>query len=257
MIVDTHTHLYLPEFGPHPEEAVDRATQNGVGMMILPNVDINTIEPMYRLHELRPGSTAMAMGLHPTEVDDNSEKNLNEIVRKLKTETDNFVAVGEIGIDLYWDTTFKDRQMDVFRKQCLIAAELDLPVIIHCRDGLEETLEVLDSLEKIPEGVFHSFSGMPDDVKRIRKTGDFYFGINGIATFKNSRLTETINEIGAERILLETDAPYLAPVPHRGKRNESAYIIHTAAYVASALNIELTKLEQITTKSAERLFKLI
>lgn len=256
MIVDTHTHLYLPEFGPHPEEAVDRAIQNGVGMMILPNVDTNTIEPMRRLHESRPSSTAMAMGLHPTEVDDNSEKKLNEIVRRLTEKNNNYVAVGEIGIDLYWDTTFKDMQMYVLREQCRLASELDLPVIIHCRNGLKETLEVLDSLDKIPEGVFHSFSGTPDEVKRIRKTGDFYFGINGIATFKNSRLTETLNEIGVERILLETDSPYLAPVPHRGKRNESAFIIHTAAYVASALNIELTKLEEITTKSAERLFKL-
>ncbi|MBD5191886.1 MAG: TatD family hydrolase [Bacteroidales bacterium] len=256
MFIDTHTHLYLPEFAPDPAAAVDRAVDAGVGFMIFPNVDLSTVEPMKLLHSRRPEVTAMAMGLHPTEVNSDYRQALNQIEAELLADPSQYVAVGEIGIDLYWDKTFREEQMEVFRTQCRWAVDMDKPVIIHCREGLDETLEVLASLPEPPRGVFHSFGGTPEDVERIRRTGDFYFGINGIVTFKNSSLRNTIKHIDPERLLLETDAPYLAPVPMRGKRNESAFMIHTAAHVADSLGMTPQRLASLTTENAKRLFRL-
>ncbi|MDE7152859.1 MAG: TatD family hydrolase [Muribaculaceae bacterium] len=256
MLIDTHTHLYLPEFGDDTAGAVDRAVAAGVGFMVLPNVDLTTIEPMKRLHAARPAVTAMAMGLHPTEVTADHREPLAEIGRELHSAPADYVAVGEIGIDLYWDKTFRKEQMEVFATQCQWAVSLGLPVIIHCREGLDETLEVLDSLPVRPRGVFHSFGGTVDDVERIRRTGDFYFGINGIVTFKNSGLRKTLPAIGLDRLLLETDAPYLAPVPMRGKRNESSFLIHTAAHVADALGLATDELALRTSENAKTLFSL-
>lgn len=256
MFIDTHTHLYLPEFAPDPAAAVDRAVDAGVGFMIFPNVDLSTVEPMKLLHSRRPEVTAMAMGLHPTEVNSDYRQALNQIEAELLADPTQYVAVGEIGIDLYWDKTFREEQMEVFRTQCRWAVDMDKPVIIHCREGLDETLEVLASLPEPPRGVFHSFGGTPEDVERIRRTGDFYFGINGIVTFKNSSLRNTIKHIDPERLLLETDAPYLAPVPMRGKRNESAFMIHTAAHVADSLGMTPQRLASLTTENAKRLFRL-
>ena len=142
----------------------------------------------------------------------------------------------------------------MLRKQFDWAVEFDLPVIIHCREGQNEILEVLDAMENKPRGVFHSFGGTIEDVEQIRSRGDYYFGINGIVTFKNSKLREVLSTIGLDRILLETDAPYLAPVPHRGKRNESAYIVHTAAYIAQSLSLSMHQVETVTTENAQRLF---
>lgn len=252
MIVDTHTHLYLDEFQPSPEDAVLRAVDAGVGKMIFPNVDLTTIEPMKRLQAAFPSHIFMAMGLHPTEVGADWEHILATVYEEL--QSGGYAAVGEIGIDMYWDKTYRKEQMEVFDRQIGWAAERDLPIIIHCRDGLSEILEVFDGVERMPRGVFHSFGGTIEDVERIRRYGDFYFGINGIVTFKNSKLREVLPAIGIERILLETDAPYLAPVPYRGKRNESAYIVHTAAYVADVMGVSLSEVERVTTASAERLF---
>lgn len=254
MIIDTHTHLYLPEF-EQPAEVVKRALDAGVGHLVFPNVDLTTIKPMKELAAAFPGSTSMAMGLHPTEVNANWKQDLEKIQSELDGAT-KYVAVGEIGIDLYWDKTFRAEQMEAFRRQSLWAVERGLPVIIHCREGLDEILEVFDSMETVPQGVFHSFGGTADDVEKIRRRGDFYFGINGIVTFKNSKLRETLPAIGAQRLLLETDAPYLAPVPHRGKRNESAFIIHTAAYIAAALGTTPEEIAATTTSNATQLFKL-
>lgn len=254
MIVDTHTHLYLPEFD-RPDEAVRRAIDAGVGHMLLPNVDLGTIGAMVKLHRQFPRSTSIAMGLHPTEVEGDFHRMLDAVGRSV-AECDDIVAVGEIGIDLYWDRTWRSEQMEAFRIQCLWALERDLPIIIHCREGFDEVLEVLSALPVVPRGVFHSFGGTEMDVDRIRTVGDFYFGINGIVTFKNSRLREVLPHIGIDRLLLETDAPYLAPVPNRGKRNESAYIIHTVAHVASSMGITADRLAYATTHNAQTLFGL-
>ncbi len=255
MLIDTHTHLYLGQFPDGGNAAVRRALQAGVGHMILPNVDLSTVEPMRKLHSLMPDVTSMAMGLHPTEVGTGWQDHLKATLHHLDSAPADYVAVGEIGIDLYWDKTFRDEQMQAFEAQIRWAVERSLPIIIHCRDGLDEALEVLSS-GPVPRGVFHSFGGSAADVERIRRVGDFYFGINGIVTFKNSRLRDTLPAIGAGRILLETDAPYLAPVPHRGKCNESAYMVHTAAHVADALNLSSDSLADVTSASACKLFGL-
>ncbi len=257
MLVDTHTHLYLDEFADgEGAAAVRRALNAGVGKMIFPNVDRSTVEPMRALHALFPECTYMAIGLHPTEVDGSDPCSQLGFVSDALNSKDIFVAIGEIGIDLYWDKTFRERQMQVFERQMQIAASLGLPAIIHCREGLDEALEVIDGLPAVPNAVFHSFGGSEADVERIRRRGDFYFGINGIVTFKNSSLRNVLPSIGIDRLLLETDSPYLAPVPHRGRRNESAYIIHTAAHVAASLGVTTDVLAAATAASSYRLFAL-
>lgn len=257
MLIDTHTHLYVDEF-PDVEgaAAVRRALDAGISKMIFPNIDSSTVEPMRALHRQFPDSTYMAIGLHPTEINDSDPASQLRFVEEAINGNDRFVAIGEIGIDLYWDKTYRERQMQVFERQMQLAASLGLPAIIHCREGLDEALEVIDGLPVVPHAVFHSFGGSAADVERIRKRGDFYFGINGIVTFKNSALRNVLPSIGADRLLLETDSPYLAPVPHRGRRNESAYLIHTAAHVAASLDMPVERLAETTTASANRLFNL-
>ena len=256
-LTDTHTHLYLEEFEDGGESAVRRAIQAGVSHMIFPNVDAATIEPMERLAAMFPSNVSVAMGLHPTSIDDASDAVLDNIMGLLRQSPDRYVAVGEIGMDLYWDATFRDKQMRDLDTQARLATELGLPVIIHCREALEPTIEVLEGVKGL-KAVFHSFGGTPADVDFVRKHlgDDIYFGINGIVTFKNSKLSATLPEITIDRILLETDSPYLAPVPHRGKTNESAYLPHIAAAVASALNLTTDNVADITTANAAILFKI-
>lgn len=254
-MIDTHTHLYLPEFEEEGTAAADRALASGVKFMILPNVDSSTIEPMERLHRARPGSTAMAMGLHPTEVDDG----WRDIVDGMETllRTGGYVAVGEVGIDLYWDKSHKDEQTEAFARQLEIAESLSLPVIIHCREALGETLSVIESVKPTVRLIFHSFTGSAEDVERIRKVCDPMFGINGVVTFKNAgSLREALPAIGTGRLLLETDSPYLAPVPHRGKRNESAYLTHTLQAVAASLGLPAEEVEAATDHNAQTTFRI-
>lgn len=255
-MIDTHTHLYLEEFQPSPEDAVQRAIAAGVEQLIFPNVDLSTIQPMKSLHAKFPKNTFMAMGLHPTEIKDTWQEDLSLIEHEFNSST-KYIAVGEVGIDLYWDKTYRHEQHLAFDVQLQWACDKNLPVIIHCREGLGDILDIMDSRKgRLPQCVFHSFGGTIEDVERIRRRGDFYFGINGIVTFKNSKLRDVLSTIGIERILLETDAPYLAPVPHRGKRNESAYIIHTAAHIASTLGLSIEQVNAITSDNARALFKL-
>ena len=256
IFADTHTHLYLDDFSPENEEVVSRAIVCGVEKLIFPNVDLSTIEPMKRLHRSFPQNTFMAMGLHPTEVRENWEKELAEIEKELKENISDYVAVGEIGIDLYWDKTFIEEQKEVFRHQAQLAVDLDLPIIIHCREGLKEILSVLREMPVKPKGVFHCFSGDIADVEAIREIGDYYFGIGGVVTFKKSTLKNVLTTIGIDRILLETDSPYLSPVPHRGGRNESAYIPDIAAFIAKELGMELSEVASRTTNNCDSLFKI-
>lgn len=252
-LFDTHTHLYLPEFEADRDAVMSRAIEAGVSRMIFPNVDLSTVAPMKELHGKYPSNTFMAIGLHPTEIGETWRENLAVIRHELDSSSD-YVSVGEIGIDLYWDKTFEREQMLAFSEQVSWAVDRDMPVIIHCRDGLDQVLEVLQGFNGRVKGVFHSFGGSESDVDRIRDTGDFYFGINGIVTFKNSGLRATLPHIGIERIVLETDSPYLAPVPFRGKRNESAYVSNVAATVAGVFDIDLERIGAITSSNAEKLF---
>ncbi len=252
--VDTHTHLYLPEFDGENPDAVTRAIEAGVDRMIFPNVDLSSVGPLSGLASRYPGNVYMAMGLHPTEVKEDWRDVLSEI-GDILGDGRKYVAVGEIGVDLYWDKTFVDAQMQVFEKQVNDAVRLGLPVIIHCREGLDQTLEVLRGIRDV-RAVFHSFGGTERDVEAIRKTGDFYFGINGVVTFKNSGLRDVLPAIGIDRILLETDSPYLSPVPYRGKRNESARIPLIAGHIASLLDMEVDTVADVTTANAEAMFDI-
>lgn len=255
MLIDTHTHLYLSAFSDGGRHAVDRAIKAGIGHMILPNVDLSTIEPMRRLHELFPQSTSMAMGLHPTEIKEDWREALAKTKEEFDTHRSDYISVGEIGIDLYWDKTFIEQQMQAFEAQVQWAVDANLPIIVHCREGLAQTLEVLQAFP-LAKGVMHSFGGTNADVDAVRRVVDFYFGINGVVTFKNSGLRDTLPAIGTERLLLETDSPYLAPVPFRGKRNESAKITHIAAYIATSLGLSETAIANITTHNARTLFAI-
>lgn len=260
-MIDTHTHLYLPEFEGDGDSALSRAVDAGVGAFVMPNVDAETEHPLLAMRARHPDKVYTAWGLHPTSVDAGWREALSPLLRHL---ADNgCVAVGEIGIDLYWDRTFRSEQMDCFAFQVKEAHKKDLPVIIHCREGLDETLEVLrkHALSEgcVPKVVFHSFTGSSPDVSKILSVvPEAFFGINGVVTFKNAReLREAMPEIGINRIVLETDSPYLAPVPFRGKRNESAYIVAVRDKIAETLGIPADEVERITDANARRLFPLI
>lgn len=261
---DTHTHLYMPEFafeGQAPDSyegqlsAVDRAVAAGVEMMMFPNVDLTTIEPMRAVHALRPCCTAMAMGLHPTEVPEDWHEALQKTFDELESHRADYLAIGEVGIDLYWDKSRELEQMEVFNLQAQKALQLGLPLIIHCREGLGQVLEILKAMPGV-RAVFHSFGGTVDEVDAIRRVGDFYFGINGIVTFKNCNVRDVLPHIGADRLLTETDSPYLAPVPHRGKRNETAYIPLIINEMSHQLGIEPAELAAVTDRNAREFFAM-
>lgn len=254
-MIDTHSHLYDEAFADGGSEALKRAIAAGVHLVMLPGVDLQSVAPMRALHEKFPDNTLISIGLHPTELGENPLQTLDGIERML--DAGGFDAIGEVGIDLYWDKSRRQEQMDVFRRQAIWARDRKLPLLIHCRDGLEECLSVLEDIKRegLPEMVFHSFTGGKEDVRRIREVCDPWFGINGVVTFKNApALREALPEIGIDRIVLETDSPYLAPVPHRGETNESAYIPLILRKVADTLGIAPDEAERITDRNAMRLF---
>lgn len=252
-MTDTHTHPYLTEFEDGGLDVVKRALESGVKHLIFPNVDLDSIAPMLKLHRAFPQATSVAMGLHPTEVG----KDWSEIVDKMEGLLDggDYVAIGEVGIDLYWDKTYRNQQIDAFRRQVGLAERHRLPVIIHCREGLEEVLEVIEAIRPTVPLIFHSFTGSEADVMRIREICDPMFGINGVVTYKSAgSLREALPEIGIERILLETDAPYLSPVPHRGKRNEPSYLSAVCQKIAEEMGLSPEEVERATDKNARRVF---
>lgn len=268
-MIDTHTHLYLSEFnidGDSPGAAVDRAVEAGVDLMIMPNVDLSTIPQLRSLAVSRPDSVRMAMGLHPTEVPAYWHEAVDRIEAELKgPDSASFVAVGEIGMDLYWDASLRKEQMEAFDRQTRLGAELGLPLIIHCREALDETLEVLEGLPAPPPAVvMHCFGGTAGDVELIRHRAasipEIFFGIGGVVTFKKSSLPDALPAIGLDHIVLETDSPYLAPVPFRGRRNESSYLPAIAAKIGSHLfpglgaDAATAAVAEATTANALRLF---
>lgn len=254
-LIDTHTHIYMPDFDADRAEVVERARQAGVEKMILPAVDLSSIEPMRKLRDSYPGIFALAAGIHPTELGDEPRAAVDTVAELIEQNPGEFAAVGEIGIDLYWDRSRETEQMDIFERQMNMAARLGLPVIIHCREALDQILEVVGGLDNVPSGVFHSFTGDSRDVDRIHHdAGDFYFGLNGVATFKSCHVTDALDAIGSERLLLETDAPYLAPVPNRGKRNEPSFVADTARFIASRKGYDIEELAAKTSENAVRLF---
>ncbi|MEX0983377.1 MAG: TatD family hydrolase [Bacteroidales bacterium] len=249
---DTHAHLYLDAFEKDLEKVIDHALTSGVKRIFLPNLDSSTVVAMNRICGQYKGVCFPMIGLHPTSVKENYNEELKLVKEQLKNN--HFIAVGEIGIDLYWDRSFLYEQQSAFEKQLNLAKENNLPVVIHARESFDEIFVILDQ-KYTPEltGVFHSFTGNIDQAKKILSY-DFYIGINGIVTFKNSGLDNVVKEIPLDRLLIETDAPFLAPVPYRGKRNESSYVTEVAKKIAGIKELELEELANITTRNALSLF---
>jgi TatD DNase family protein len=253
-LIDTHTHLYLPVFDKDRQEVVQDALDAGVGKMFLPNIDSGTVKGMLHLCSQYPGIMYPMMGLHPGSVKENYLEELKIVEENFSLGE--FIGVGEIGIDMYWDKTFIRQQLDAFEKQIVIAGRLDLPVVIHSRNSFTEIFSVLDNhTDTGLKGVFHSFTGGIAEVEKILKY-DFFLGINGIVTFKNSGLDKVVSQIPLNRILLETDSPYLSPVPKRGIRNESSHIYHINEFLAKLFKISSERFAEITSANALELFKL-
>ena len=254
MFIDSHTHLYLDAFDNDRDETIQRAIDAGVTRMLLPNIDSSSLDLLFSLTRQFPENCFPMLGLHPTSVKDNYIEELKNIEAALGKR--NFFAIGETGIDLYWDKTFLKEQEVVFSTQIRWAMELDLPLVIHARDSFREIFHVLDSSGG-PElkGVFHSFTGDHSELEQALSYG-FMIGINGIVTFKNSKLGDVVSHIPLDKLLLETDAPFLAPVPFRGKRNESSYLVETARKVSEIYNLSIDEIANITSTNAELLFRL-
>ncbi|HEQ3587980.1 TPA: TatD family hydrolase [Vibrio harveyi] len=253
-MIDTHAHIYASEFDNDLDEVVKRALEQGIDKILLPNIDLESIEPMLKTEAAYPEICRSMMGLHPCYVDGNVEQTL-AIIRDW-FEKHNFIAVGEIGIDLYWDKTFRVEQEMAFVTQLTWAKEMDLPVVIHTRDSIEETLALLrQEQDGRLRGVFHCFGGSLEEAQAINELG-FHLGLGGVSTFKNGGMDKVIPHLDMNWVILETDCPYLAPVPHRGKRNEPAYTSLVAARVAELRGESLEAIDALTTKNAEELFSL-
>jgi len=252
--IDTHTHIYSEEFANDRHQIIHKAFDNSVYRMLLPNIDEQSIEPMHELCDAFPENIFPMMGLHPTSVGEGYEHTLSNM--KPLLDSRKYIAIGEIGIDLYWDKTFAKEQKDALMQQFGWAIEYQLPVVIHSRDSLKEILACIDEFNN-PElhGVFHCFTGSDSDAKEIISRG-FLLGLGGVLTFKNSGLADQIKDIGMEHLILETDSPYLTPAPHRGKRNESSYISLIAQKLAHTKGISIEEVAEITTNNANKLFKI-
>ncbi|MBN2172579.1 MAG: TatD family hydrolase [Bacteroidales bacterium] len=254
MLTDTHTHLYLDAFDEDRQKVVENAMNNGVKYMLLPNINSDSAESLIKLCDQFPDNCFPMMGLHPTSVKENYKEELDLVTEW--HEQERFVAVGEIGIDLYWDKTFQKQQEEAFRFQIELSLKRNLPIVIHSRESIDETVNVLKDYKNTGlKGVFHCFTGNVVQANEVIEMG-FMLGIGGVVTFKNSGLAETISQIDMKYILLETDSPFLAPMPFRGKRNESAYTRIIAQKIADIKNTNLTEVAEITTENAKRLFNL-
>ena len=253
-MIDTHSHIYLEEFDADRHEVLERAKAAGVEAIYMPNIDLTSVDPMLELAQQHPGYCFPMMGLHPTSVKADYEFLLQSVLEWFDRYS--FCAVGEIGIDLYWDKSFKAQQIDAFEQQLVAAKSRELPVVIHCRDAFQEVFATVEKhLDSRLTGVFHSFSGSPSDVARILEYSNFMIGINGIATFKNTSILPALKVIPPDRLVVETDAPFLAPVPHRGRRNEPAYVVDVVRHLANLYGMDFQEMEAVTTRNAQRLFQ--
>ena len=252
MFIDTHTHLYLEEFNADIDAAIKRAGEAGTDKFFLPNIDSTSVDALHGLCKKYPTQCFPMMGLHPCSVKENLAEELSLVHQLLKVNK--YYAVGEIGLDLYWDKTFIAQQIEAFEKQIQWALEFDLPIVIHCRNAFDEIYEVLSNTKKLPKGIFHCFSGNTEQANKIIALGNFKLGIGGVVTFKNSGLDKVVEQIDLKHLVLETDSPYLAPVPYRGQRNESSYIRIIANKIAEIKNCNVGVVAEITTKNAIEIF---
>lgn len=273
-LIDTHTHIYDRQFSLDRSETVQRALEAGVKMMLLPNVDASTIAPMLELHEQYPDCTRVMMGLQPEEVKEDYKEVLSIMERELSDASSasqvprpkssvpsppsrvHYVGVGEVGLDFYWDATYEKQQLDAFETQLDWAKQLHLPLSIHCRNAFDKMVHILEKKQDGGlRGIMHCFTGTEDEAKAYLDLG-FHLGLGGVTTYKNCGVKDFLPNLPLERIVLETDAPYLAPVPCRGKRNEPAFLVHTAQKIADILEMSLEKLATVTTQNVTSLFQL-
>lgn len=252
-LTDTHTHLYSEQFDADQDEAMQRAIANGVEHFYIPAIDSSYTEAMYNLEKNYPNRVQLMMGLHPTSVKENVEDELKHVRAQLDQRK--FAAIGEIGIDLYWDKTKLDLQISAFKKQIQWAKKFKLPIVIHCREAFDEVFSVLEE-EKDDDlyGIFHCFTGTFQQAEKAIELG-MKLGIGGVVTFKNGKIDQFLDRISLREIVLETDSPYLAPVPFRGKRNESSYLLNVAKKVAEIYNVSIDEVARITTQNAKNIFK--
>jgi TatD DNase family protein len=250
--VDTHAHLYDEAFNSEEDAAVSRAVDAGVTKIIFPDIDSQTRAAMFSFADRHPGTIFPCLGLHPTSVDAGWKEEMAKLEDWLSKK---IYAIGEIGIDCYWSKEFLSQQKEVFRIQLELAHKLNLPVIIHSRESTELILNILKEYRHLDlRGVFHAYSGSVETFREISRLGDWYIGIGGVLTYKKASIAETVRQIPLERIVLETDSPYLTPVPFRGKRNESGYIPHIAAKLSELTGTDIEEIAAITTENAEKLF---
>ena len=252
--IDTHAHLYLNQFELDIEAVIQEARNNHVSKVLLPNIDSGSIDGLLRLKTKFPDYFEVMMGVHPCSIDDNYLQELK--VAEAQFLTQGFVSVGEIGLDYYWDTKYKSEQIKAFRTQINWAKDLKLPIAVHCREAFADILDIIDEEQDGRlRGVLHCFTGNVDQAKQLIDNG-FLLGVGGVITYRNSGLDKTITEIDLNHLILETDAPYLSPVPYRGKRNQSAYLMHIAEKLAEVKDCALTDLAMVTTANAKALFNL-
>lgn len=253
-LIDTHAHLFLEEFDEDRPLVVERARQAGLTHIFMPNIDSTTVGPLLRMCEAYADYCFPMIGLHPTSVADNYEAELNLMYQHLTTNS-RFVAIGEIGMDLYWDRTYEAQQRTVLDRQLRWALEYNLPVVIHCREAFEAICQVMETYRNTSlRGIFHCFTGTEDEAYRILDFPGFLLGIGGVVTFKKSTLPDIVRHLPLERIVVETDAPYLAPVPHRGRRNESAFVKDTLYKLAEIFQLPPEEMAQKTSANALKLF---
>lgn len=259
MLTDTHTHLYLPAFDGDRAEVMERAINRGVNRLFLPNIDPGSVQPLLALCRDYPDHCFPMLGLHPCSVGAGFREDLREIERAI--DESGCVAIGEIGMDLYWDKTFRAEQEEAFRIQVGWAISRDLPVVIHSRESFAALCDLLEEIKRSLNGesqgrlrgIFHCFTGTVEEARRAIELG-FYLGIGGVATFKKSDLPQVLPQIGLDRIVLETDSPYLSPVPYRGKRNESSYLVHIAEKLAGIYRLPLEEIAHRTTDNSRLIF---
>ena len=249
--IDTHAHLYDEAFTNEEDSAIERALEAGVNRIIFPDIDSQTRDVMFALADRHEGVVFPCLGLHPTSIDAGWERELSLLEGYLSKK---IWAVGEIGMDCYWSREFIREQQEALRIQLEMAARLDLPVIIHSRESTELIINVIKECKHLSlRGVFHAFSGSAETFRELQKLGDWYVGIGGVLTYKKASIAETVKQIPLERILLETDSPYLTPAPHRGKRNESSYIPFVAGKLSELTGRDIGEIAAITTENAEKL----
>lgn len=254
MLIDTHSHIYSEDFVNDIDEVIQRGYDNDIKKIVLPNIDSGSVKRLFDLTDSYPHLCFPLLGLHPTSVSEDYKEELQAI--EYWMDKREFYGIGEIGIDLYWDRTYLEQQEDAFRHQVKLAKSRNLPIVIHVRNSFNEVFKIVEEEQDGSlTGIFHCFSGTKEEAQKVIDAG-FLLGIGGVVTFKNSDLDEVLSHINLEHLVLETDSPYLSPVPKRGRRNETAYLVYVAQKVAEIYDVSVEQVAEITTSKARSLFRI-